>query len=105
MPKRLPYIDFQESVVVSFNFAKVAESISLVMNPTAKLVRGKDTTPSAVLVGNAEISGTSVLQRVKGNGLKADYSLRCTVMDESGDTLVLAAILPVRDKERTYPPM
>ena len=102
MSTRHPPKDPVESIVVAFDFAKEATSITLGATPVTCAVfwtTTSDSNPSAILSGAASISGTvatQVLQRIIGGVDMTDYALRCTATNQSGDVLVVAAILPVR---------
>jgi hypothetical protein len=97
----LPTKDPAESVVLGFDFSSEAASVSIT-SVTASVRSSAATTPAALtLSGSAQISGTNpaiVLQRVSGGDDTTDYRLRCVVTTSAGDTLVRAAILPVRQQ-------
>ena len=61
------------------------------------LLAGTDATPSDLLDGAAQISGTSVYQRVKAGVSGCTYKLRCTATNSGAgnETYVLTASLGV----------
>lgn len=95
-PVKLP----TESVVVLFDFsAETAIVSSPVVTSSVLWSLPGDANPSSVLDGAATVSGDNaahVLQRVDGGTDLTDYALRCTALSAEGDTLVVAAVLPVR---------
>ena len=90
----LPDKDPAESVVVEFAFDGELVAIdSAVVAVT--LVAGIDATPAALIVGLPQIQGTSVLQRISGGVVDANYRLLCTAT-RGADVRVRAGVLPVR---------
>ncbi len=93
-----PAKDPAEALVADFSFANeiaVGETIASAQI-SCSVLSGKDATPSAVLSGAPNISGSSVLQRFHGGVAGATYLMRCVATLSSGRVLALAAILPVR---------
>ena len=64
---------------------------------TVQLLAGTDSTPEDLLDGAAQISGTSVYQRVKAGVSGCTYKLRCTAANSGAgnETYVLTASLGV----------
>lgn len=101
---RLPDKAPAESVVVSFDFSAEASAVS---TPSvtcsvkwAAAVTTADPSPASVLQGAPQISGTNpavVLQRVQGGLHRNDYLLSCVALDAAGNTLMVSAVLPVRE--------
>lgn len=90
----LPYTDPAESVVVEFDFSgELTAPDSAVVTVTP--VNGADPAAASMLIGTAQISGSSVFQRVKPNLAGLNYKLRC-VATQGDDIRVRAGILPVR---------
>lgn len=93
----MPIKDPAESVVIEFDFS--AELASIGSASTSASVYGDGTDPdvATLLEGAPQISGTSVLQRVrKDSGIAGlDYKLRC-VATTGADVIVRADVMPVR---------
>jgi hypothetical protein len=88
------------TINVTFSFASIlgVETLTAASQTvTVALHAGADPTPSGILSGDPVISGTTVLQKVTGGVAGADYYLRCSVGTNGARTLVIAAVLPVRN--------
>lgn len=94
---RLPSVDPHESVLVSFDFG--AECL-WVTNPRFEVIAqfGTDDDPETILTGRPLVQGAKVFQRVAGGLDRVRYGVACIVDTDDGDTLVTAAVLPVRSK-------
>jgi phage gp36-like protein len=87
-----------ESIIVEFDFADQATSIS---GPTVTVqvaAGSPDNNPAAILIGGPVIAGTIVRQRIAGGVHGVDYYLECTAGSGTGDTLTIDAVLPVRER-------
>lgn len=83
-------------IVVTFNFARRATSVS---NPhiTVTLDSGPaDPAPQAILSGAAQVVGATVLQQVVGGLDGCNYRLSCEVDLPGGLHASKSGILPVR---------
>lgn len=85
--------DPAEAYAVEFKFDRVLSSITGA-TCTVSLLAGTDTTPSALLDGAAQISGTSVYQRIQSGEAGCTYKLRCEATDGT-ETYVLTASMGV----------
>ena len=98
--KQIGPLDVEEIKVVRFEFvAELAPTATLSSAAVAvTLTYGTDAAPAGLLVGSPLIQGTDVLQQVTGVGrtVGATYHLRARVVDDSGNTHVVAADLPVK---------
>lgn len=99
MTQILPTKGTLESIVLGFNFASEATTVS---NPTmdvsVEVSPNGDMNPSAILTGSPTIDSANparVLQRVSAGQTGTSYRIQCTVQTDAGDTLTLPAILPV----------
>lgn len=92
--------DPAEIVPVTFDFSRGvgAGATVAVDSVSVAVVAGTDNDPSNLLQGAATSDGAVAVQWVKAGMDGTDYKLRCTVVASDGQTLVLAAILPVRIK-------
>ncbi|HEX7687327.1 MAG TPA: hypothetical protein VF453_06460 [Burkholderiaceae bacterium] len=103
MTTKFPTKGTLESVVLAYDFS-LAIGTATIAAPsfTCEVESGaEDASPLSVLSGDPQIdSGNAarVLQRVVGGVDGTDYRIQCTVTTSAGDTLTLAAILPVRAK-------
>lgn len=90
----LPEKDPRESVVVEFPFAG---ELSAPASPTLTItaINGSDPAIANMLEGAAQISGTSVLQRVNAGVDDISYKLRCEA-SQGSDIRVRTAVLPVK---------
>lgn len=85
-----------ETVTLSFNFSRL---VSAPLTPSVTVTRHAgpaDATPSSILHGSPQISGTKILQQVTDGVDGVDYLLVCSVDTVAGDHYELPAILPVR---------
>jgi hypothetical protein len=99
MSTRLPPKDSAESVMIEIDFSTemaAGETISSALL-SMRLVAGTDPNPGAMLAGAAAIVGRSVYQRASGGIDGNDYRLRCVAHISSGNILVRAGELPVRE--------
>jgi hypothetical protein len=94
--KSLEPKDAAEKYAVEFQFDRVLAAITSA-SCTVELLAGTDAAPDDLLDGAAQISGTSVYQRVKAGVSGCTYKLRCTAANSgAGDeTYVLTASLGV----------
>lgn len=83
-----------ESVVLEFVFANDLDAIDSAAVHVAP-INGNDPAAGAMLVGSPQVSGTSVLQRVKPGINAINYALTCRAV-HGADARVLRAVLPVR---------
>lgn len=90
-----PSKDPIERFAVQFDFSAVLASITS-CSIDLTVSAGVDPSPS-VLDGDAQISGKTVVQRVKSGLHKCSYKLKCTATDGI-ETYVLAQTLPVRTR-------
>ena len=100
MPKRLDIKDPEESVLMEFDFSDAAASVSLI-ECKAEAVRNVDDNANAILDADAvdnSVNGAKVFQRIHGGLDKVNYGVECKVLTDTGDILLLAAIVPVRRK-------
>lgn len=70
----------REVYTISFGFSANMASISSA-SCTVTLLRGTDASPSNVLNGSAIISGTNVLQKIKGGVKGCKYGIVCQATD------------------------
>lgn len=88
--------DPSEVLDLGFNFGTLTGAPLAPVVTLAHHAGADDPAPEAMLFGAASVSGTTVIQRVQGGVVGADYVLRCQVQDASGQRYVLAGVLPVR---------
>ena len=88
--------DPAEKFAVSFDFSSEMSAITSA-TVTIETMRGTDETPSDVLDGAPQISGTTVLQRIKDGEHKATYKFRCEATDGT-EVWVITQALPVVTK-------
>lgn len=88
--------DPEEKFALRFDFSS---ELSVITNAEiiVELKRGVDDDPDNILNGPLEISGASVLQRVKEGVNKCSYKFRCVASD-GVETWVITQELPVRVK-------
>lgn len=97
--RRLPVRDPSEPVNVLFDFTASANSVSgpsLGVFVDASPAGGSGTDLSVLDVRVSELNPAQVIARLSGGTPLNDYGLRCVVTADSGDSMVLTAILPVR---------
>lgn len=97
VPTTFAVKDPEETVAASFDFSTLADSVSSPVLEVSRLRGSADASPSAMLFGQPATSGAVVTQLLAGGVDGADYSVRCRVT-AGPETLVLAAMLPVRRK-------
>lgn len=97
MPKLLPVKDPADSVLIRFDFSRTTASV-VSATASAAVLDGVDATPGDLITGSPIINGPFVDQRVSGGIDGVNYGLSVTASTVDGDTLVLAAMLPVRSK-------
>jgi len=85
--------DPAERFAVSFDFSSELAAITGA-TITVQTLRGTDVAPEDVLDGAAQISGTTVLQRIKDGVHKATYKFRCEATDGT-EVWVVTQALPV----------
>ena len=85
--------DPAEKFAISFDFTALMASITTA-TVTVEVISGVDATPSTLLNGSPQISGTTVLQRVDDGVSGAVYRLRC-LANNATESFVLVAALPV----------
>jgi hypothetical protein len=103
MTTKFPTKGTLESVVLAYDFSLALGTATITGQTfTCEVESGaEDPVPADVLDGAPALdSGNAgrVLQRVAGGVDGTDYRIQCTVTTSAGDTLTLAAILPVRAK-------
>ena len=100
MTARFDDKDPAAKVWCEFDFSRTASGTTVASpNITIAVVSGTDAGPDLALDGAATVSGTKVLQRVRGGLDGVVYALECTVND--GDAvLTLEALLPVIDRPK-----
>lgn len=83
---------------MSFDFSQeVATSDSIVTAVTTVTVdNGTDSTPSAMIVDAATVSGKTVMQKVVGGLNGVVYKLRCKATDSAGGVHVIVGRLQVQ---------
>ncbi len=87
--------DPSESVVLEFDFSGELASISGATVTAAIAGNGADPDIAYVVDGAAQISGTSVLQRMSAGVAGLNYRMRCEATDGS-NIIVRSDIVPVR---------
>lgn len=90
-----PIKDPAESIVVEFDFSSEIAAVSSASVAVAIYGSGTDPDAATVLDGAAQISGTSVYQRVQNGVHGVDYALRCLATSGS-DILLRSDVMPVR---------
>ena len=90
-----PIKDPAESVVVEFDFTDELSTIDSATVTVAVFGTGTDPDMAAMVDGAVQISGSSVLQRIKGGVSGLAYTLRCVAVGGS-DIRVRADTMPVR---------
>lgn len=88
--------DPAEEFAVSFDFSREMSSITSA-TVTVVTQRGTDDAPADVLDGTPQVSGTTVLQRIKGGLHKCTYKFRCEATDGT-EVWVITHGLPVLTK-------
>lgn len=93
--------DPEEVIVLSFGFARLlAPGATLSAPVVSVLVKdGADPAPGSLIDGLATVDGSNVLQKVRAGVAGTVYALRCKAQTSDGQTLVLAADLPVRNAQ------
>ena len=96
-PDRFSPKDPLESMTLSVDFAALlgTATISAAQVSATRHAGAADASPSAILVGQAQVSGTRVAQRVAGGVDGCTYLLRYSVTSSTGDTWVEALSLAV----------
>lgn len=87
--------DPSEIITVTFDFSALATSCSNPVVTCHQLSGTVDSTVSSMISGSAQLSGTSILQRIHGGIDGAAYKLRCQIDDADGERFVLADTLTV----------
>lgn len=84
-------------IVVEFDFTKDLGALTAVTAPQVSIAVavGADPSASAMLVGQPQMIGGQVLQRIQAGVSGCDYALQCTA-SIGQDRLTIEAILPVR---------
>lgn len=85
--------DPAEAYAVEFKFDRVL-SVITGATVTVSLLAGTDASPSSLLNGTPQISGTSVYQRIQSGVAGCTYKLRCEATDGT-ETYVLTASIGV----------
>lgn len=88
--------DYEESVVVKFDFSEEIDAIDSAAVSISIMGAGVDPDVASMLDGSPQISGTHVYQRVQAGVDGVNYKLRCRGSKTGGDTLVRAKIMAVR---------
>lgn len=85
--------DPAEEFAVEFDFSS---ELSAITSATVTVVtqRGTDEAPSDLLVGDPQIDGTTVRQRIQGGLHKCTYKFRCEATDGT-EVWVITRGLPV----------
>lgn len=98
MSTRLPVKGTHESVVLRFDFTSsgAAQVTVQTMEVSVEMGVGVDPAVSSFVTGSSQVNGAVVLQRIAGGVDGLDYRVECTVTTDTGDTLSLASIVPVR---------
>ena len=88
-------LDYAEEKVIRFRFTDELPTGNTLQSATVSVTvnSGTDATPASLLDGAAQISGSDVLQRVKGRSIKASYHLRCIATDDNGQIHTVACDL------------
>lgn len=86
-----------ERVWVAFEFAALLSSPSSPVVTATRHAGTADESPSSILSGPPQVSGTKILQFVVDGTVGTDYLLKCTVDGPDGSRYVLAGVLPCRD--------
>lgn len=88
-----------EKVPVSFNFTAILGAATIAGTPTCAVTldAGSTDDSASILDGAASVANGIVAQPVKSGTAGQDYRITCTALSNDGRTLVLAAILPVRN--------
>jgi hypothetical protein len=92
--------DPDETRYVTFDFTDDlgAETVSSVQPCTISVDGGVDASASSVLSGSASNVGAIVQQKVVGGVHGVNYKIEAKIVTSGGRTLVLPAILPVRQQ-------
>jgi len=88
--------DPAEIVVVTFDYAALAASVSAPVITATRASGEADATPQAIVSGAAQVQGATVMQQIVGGQAGTTYRLRCQIDTADGQRFVLAALLPVR---------
>ena len=91
--------DYESEETFTFDFVNLYDSSILTISTavvTAATVSGVDASPSSMISGAAQISGTKVLQELVGGVPGAAYHLRCKVTLSDGSIVIIGADLDVR---------
>lgn len=88
--------DPAEEFAVEFDFSSELSEITAA-TVTIVTQRGTDETPENVLVGDPQVTGTTVRQRIQGGLHKCTYKFRCEATDGT-ETWVITQGLPVLTK-------
>lgn len=91
----LPDKDPEESVVVEFDFSNELTGIDSVVLAVSSVGGIADPTPATLLQGTPQITGATVLQRIRGGVSGARYKLRAVAV-RGDDIVALAGVLSVR---------
>ena len=85
-------LDHAEEKVIRFRFVDELPSGNTLQSATVEVTvnAGTDASPESLKEGDAQISGTDVLQRVRGRPVNASYHLRCIATDDNGQVHVIS---------------
>ena len=87
-----------EIIVITFDFARLAASVSAPVITAICAAGEADATPQAIVSGAAQVIGATVMQQIVGGQSGTTYKLRCQVDVPDGNRFVLSALLPVRNQ-------
>lgn len=91
--------DLAENDVVTFDFSgmtEVGETLDSTPSVVCEVYTGTDPSPSSVLSGLPQVAGLTVLQKITGGVLGAQYHLRCvSTFSPTNRILALACVIPV----------
>lgn len=88
--------DPRETILIGFQFSTLTATPAAPVVTVAHHAGAADATPASMLVGEPQISGSLVVQRITGGVDYADYLMSCQVDAPDGLRFVLAGVLPVR---------
>lgn len=87
--------DPEEVLMVKFDFRNLTTAPSAPLVTVTRHSGSADSNPSDILVGDPEVMGTEVWQKVRNGVAGTVYALRCRVDAPSGLRYVIPARLPV----------
>jgi hypothetical protein len=87
--------DPAESLVITFDFSDELAAVDSA-SVSLSVISGTDPASATMLEGPAQVSGATVMQRVRLGVDQVNYKIKCTATATGDDIRALAAVLPVQ---------